>query len=336
MAQTDEAIEDLPEERAPEEPEGEEASPPKKPKAPPTRKRVSGVELEARFDDWVDGRRARRAERTPEDAARVLRRGIAAAMGAGVVALVIAFGATSSSYESDRSGNQDRITALEGQLEQARAVPEDTGAEDQLAAVAAAASKDGKSVAAAQQAFADLHRRMSTEPDPGNGAPNQAAQDMAEHRKDLAPYFDPGTFIADDEDAYIWQNVPPYDEATEIDPRYAWYVRYDGEAASPATASTWSLETVTPVLDAKRQTAATDQATVVWLCRDAETGDVLAWARSTYTYDAATQKGTFGSLDLVITAAGAEHQQSTGAKPANRAPELGDGEKKDEEKGGGR
>lgn len=334
MSQTDQEIEDSPEQQGPdEESEGGGAPPPKKLKAPATRRRVSGVELEARFDDWVDGRRAK--ERTPEDAARASRRGAAAALGAGVLALVMAFGATSSSYESDRSANQDRITELELQVEQANAVPQDTGAKELLSAVTAAASKDGKSVAEAQQAFAGLNHRVSMEPDPGNGSPNQAAVDMAAHRKSLVPYFDPSTFIAADDDAYIWQNVPPYDEATEIDPRYAWYVRYDGETASPAIASTWALETVTPVLSTKGQTAATSDGTVVWLCRDAKTGDVLAWASSTYRYDAEAKKGSFGELDLVITTAGVEHQQSSSVKPeANKVPEQGGGQKKDGKKAG--
>lgn len=318
MAQTDEEARDVTGQEA--EPgtgaARDEADAPvlKKLKAPATRRRVSGVELESRFDDWVGDRRARRSERTPEEAARMLRRGAGVALGAAGLALVIAFGAMNGPYESQRSGDQDRITSLQTQVEQARAVPEDTGAARLLTEVSGAASADGKKVAEAQQAFADLHYRISTEPDPGNGAPNQAAVDMAEHRRVLAPHFDPSAFIADDKDAYIWQNVLPYDEARQIDPRYAWYVRYDGEDASPASASTWSLETVTPQLDPKSETAATDRASVVWLCRDAQTGAVLAWARSTYTYDAAAKKGAFRDLDLVITAEGAAHRQSSSPK----------------------
>lgn len=317
----------------------EQAQLSKKLKAPATRKQLTGVELEARFDDWFEGRRAKRAERTPEDVARSMRRGVAVVMGVGMLVLVMVYGAMNSSFAHQASVDTGRIGDLQVQVDQAKSVPQDTGAAGLLTEVATAAARDGKAVATAQQEFAGLNHRISVEPDPGNGAPNQAAVDMAEHRRALAPYFDPGSYIAKDKDAYIWQNVPPFDEATEIDPRFAWYVRYDGETASPAGASSWTVEMVTPVLDGKSQTAATNSATVVWLCRDTATGKVLAWARATYVYDAKAKKGTFKDLDLVITSFGASHQQSSKVRSeAEKVPDLKQGgqDGKNEGKGQGR
>ena len=286
-----------------------------RPRGRTTRSRTSGAELEARFDQWREARRTRRTARTPVQAARGRRRIVAAVLGAGILALVLVQGVTTSRDDREIASNEERISALALQVRQATAVPVDDRGGERLATTAEAASTAGRAVATEQQAFADLYRRATTEPGPGDGSPNQAALDMVRHRQSLAPFFDPNTFIARDSEVSVWQNVAPYEEATQIDPRYAWYVRYDGVSASPATASTWTLETVTPVLDTKRQLVAPDEVTVVWLCRDAQTGAVLAWARSRFLYDAAARRGSFGRLELNITTRGAEHQQQSTADP---------------------
>ncbi|MEU7317908.1 hypothetical protein [Streptomyces sp. NPDC007083] len=329
MARTDEDAVGTPEEKpdpkdaeTPTGPDSDDV--PKKPKAPATRRNLTGAELQARFDGWRDERRAKRDERTPEDTARTLRRGAGTVVGAGALALVVAFGVLGNSFETEGVDNDERIAALEAQVADAEALPEDTGAAEKLITLSETAAADAKKVAEAQQAFAGLYHRMGVEPDPGNGAPNHAATDMAEHRRTLAPFFDEGSYAAEDEDAYTWQNVMPFDEADEIDPRFAWYVRYDGSRASNAGAYTWTVETVTPDLDTEDKTGVTNSATVVWLCRETKSDEALAWARADYAYDEAEKSGTFRDLDLVITAAGAKRRYPSVRKPKGRdVPERG-------------
>jgi hypothetical protein len=129
---------------------------------------------------------------------------------------------------------------------------------------------------------------------------------VAEHRRALAPYFSPKSYLVDDAEAYRWSTVDSFDAGTEIDPRYAWYVRYDGQTADDPGTYRWKLETVLP--DLKRSSAAvpTDSARVVWLCRDTATGEVLAWANGHYRYDGKT--GVFDELEVVVTVAGAQYR----------------------------
>ncbi|MFI9629330.1 hypothetical protein [Streptomyces sp. NPDC052042] len=280
---------------------------------PQARRKLTGAELEARFDSW----RARRDERAPEDGARTLRRGLGAVMGAGIVALVVVSALTGNSFGTDRAGNDARITALEKEVSQAQAVSEETDMSGRMTALTHAAAADAGQVAAAQQVYAQLHHDATTQPDTGNGAPNKAMLATAEHRRDLAPHFSERSYLADDDTAYVWQNVNPFGP-DRIDPRFPWYVRYDGDKASTPDAYTWKTETVMPDLDFRDVPDRTDRARVVWLCRDTETGDALAWASAVYAYDGT--KGVFDDLALVVTAAGAAHQHPS--KRAQGAPEV--------------
>ena len=92
-----------------------------------------------------------------------------------------------------------------------------------------------------------------------------------------------------------------------IDPRFPWYVRYEGLKASSPGAYAWSVESVMPDLATQDATGTTRTARVIWLCRDTAGGQVLAWANAAYSYDG--KAGTFADLKVVVTAAGAEHQQ---------------------------
>ncbi|MFB7917089.1 hypothetical protein [Streptomyces sp. NPDC056061] len=299
---------------------------------PQTRRRLTGVELEARFDDW----RTRREARTPEDGARVLRRGLGALMGTGIAALVITSALTGNSFATARAGNDVRITALEKQVAEAEAESGETDAAERMAKLSDAAAAAAGEVAVAQHAYAKLHHDSSMQPDTGNGAPNEAMLATAEHRRDLAPHFSKSSYLAGDEDAYTWQNVLPFDADSEIDPRFAWYVRYDGGKASAPDTYTWEVGAVTPDLDSGQalRTGTTDRARAVWLCRDTKTGDVLAWADANYIYDGT--KGVFDDLAVVVTAAGAVHQHpSRRTQDTPWAPEISDlGTGKQNENGG--
>ncbi|WP_159401686.1 hypothetical protein [Streptomyces sp. NRRL F-5053] len=280
---------------------------------------MTGAELEARFGRWRHERQTQRAERASEDTARARRRSVCLATSACALALVVVFGITGNSFTSQRADNERRIASLDGQVTNATAVFGDTGAAEKLTALSETAAADAKKVATAQQAFADLHRRMSVESDPGNGAPNRAATDIAKHRRTLAPFFDEGSYVAREKDAYTWQNITPFDEAGKIDPRFAWYVRYDGSQAAKADTYAWTVEAVTPDLDTGDKTGVTNKATVVWLCRETTSDEVLAWAKAGYAYHETDDSGVFEDLDLVITTAGAQHQYPSVKKPRGGA-----------------
>jgi hypothetical protein len=301
-------------------PEGEGGAP-KKLAAPRTRRKLTGVELEARFDGWRSERHAQRAARTSEDGARTLRRAVGSTMGAAIVALVVTSAVTSNRFEATQSANATRITSLQWRVADAQAAPADAHLSEKMTKLSEAAAADAGKVRDAQQAYATLYRRASTQPGTDNGAPNGAMIATAEHGRVLAPLFDRKSYLVDDKDAYTWQNVVPFDTNSKIDPRFAWYVRYDGWAASDPSAYSWKVETVMPGLDSQDASGATSKAKVVWLCREAQAGDVLAWASATYTYDG--QNGVFDDLDVVVTAAGAKHENpASTSRDGSDIPEL--------------
>jgi hypothetical protein len=284
---------------------------PKKLKAPATRRRVSGVELEARFEDWRSERLEERQARTPEESARRTRMVWSAVMGVAILGLAAAAGVTGKSFEAEHAANADRITSLQSQVQEAKAIPVATDLSGKMTRLTETAATDAQKVAEAQQRFAQLNHEASTQPSAGNGTPNAAMLQIAEHRRALAPLFSPRSFLADEKGAYSWTSVTPFDPSTQIDPRFPWYVRYEGLKASSPDAYAWSVESVMPDLAAQDETVTTRTARVVWLCRDTADGQVLAWANAVYTYDG--KAGTFDALKVVVTAAGAAHQQDASA-----------------------
>lgn len=289
------------------------------PQAPATRRKLSGAELESRFEDW---REQRRESRTPEEDARRLRRGLCALMGTGILTLTVANGVMGQSFEAAQSRKAERIAQLSTQVADARAVEVDAGLAERMVRLSEAAATDGRAVAAAQQGFADLHHQASTQPGPGNGVPNRATVQIAEHRRVLAPLFDEDSYLVDDEEAYFWTSTSPFDPSSEIDPRFDWYVRYDGTEASSPDTYAWTVETVMPDLDGQDASGATNTAQVIWVCRDTQTAQVLAWAKANYAFDG--DDGVFDDLEVVVTLAGAQHQQEAGQEQVPpKAPQIG-------------
>jgi hypothetical protein len=275
--------------------------------APATRRRVSGTDLESRFEDWRSGRREARSARTPEESARRVRRVLGAVMSTAVLALAFAGGQAGRAFEAESASDAARISHLRSQVEDAEAAPLPQDFKGRLSGLAEAAARDAKAVADAQQRFAELHYEASMEPDSGNGAPNAATLEIAEHRRALAPLFSSDSYLASEEDAYSWTSIAPFEPSTEIDPRFPWYVRYDGTKASAPADYRWTVEAVTPEVTAQEETAATSTAHVLWTCRETTSGQALAWASATYSYDG--KVGKFDQLDVVVTVAGDLHKQ---------------------------
>ncbi|MFE4834441.1 hypothetical protein ACFRAU_07145 [Arthrobacter sp. NPDC056691] len=227
-------------------------------------------------------------------------------MAGGIAALVIASGVTGENFEATRAENDARIADLRMQLAAAEAKPVDTDIAQKLTALTGAAAADAGKVAAAQQLFAELYRTASLQPGAGNGSPSPAMLGVVAHRRTLAALFSPTSYLVDDTEAYRWSTADSFDAGTEVDPRYAWYVRYDGQTAADPGTYTWTLETVLPDLKPPPAAVPTDSARVVWLCRDRATGQVLAWATGHYRHDGKT--GVFDELEVVVTTAGTQHR----------------------------
>ncbi|MFD7668106.1 hypothetical protein [Streptomyces sp. NPDC059788] len=297
------------------------AAPEEKPAAPKTRKKLTGVELEERFTDWTMRQRGKVQARAPQDNARLVRRGVTAVMGAGVLALVVATSVSGESFKASTADKQSQIVRLKGQLDDAQSTPVKAEAGAQLSKLTGAAAAAAKKVASGEQAFAALYHQASVRPSPKDGAPNQAALEIIKHRRDMAPLFSKSSFLVSDKEAYSTSSLTPFDATTEIDPRHAWYIRYDGQDAAAPSAYTWKVETVMPDLSVKGGSGATNQAKAVWLCRDTKSGVVLAWASARYVRDGTT--GAFERLALVVTAAGAQYENPAIKMPARSGvPEL--------------
>ncbi|MEV0412431.1 hypothetical protein AB0I68_16905 [Streptomyces sp. NPDC050448] len=285
-----------------------------KPAASKAHTKVTGAELEERFAGWMTRRREKGQARAPADTARLLRRGVTAVMCAGILALVIAAGVTGESFKTTTADNEARIFQLKEQLDDAQSTPVKADAGAQLSQLAEAAAADANKVAAGEQTFATLYHQASVQPSPNNGAPNQATLEIVEHRRDLARLFRKDSFLVSDKEAYSTSSLTPFDATTEIDPRHAWYIRYDGEKAAAPSTYAWKVETVMPDLSVKGGSGATNQARVVWLCRDTTSGEVLAWASARYVRNGTA--GAFDHLALVVTAAGARYENPAVKMPA--------------------
>ncbi|MFJ2778061.1 MULTISPECIES: hypothetical protein [unclassified Kitasatospora] len=297
--------------------------PEEKPAAPKTRKKVTGAELEEHFAGWAKRQRERGQVPSREDNARLIRRSVTAAMGVGILALVVATGVAGESFKASTADNEVQLVQLKGHLDDAQSTPVTTDDGAQLSKLTEAAAADAKKVASGEQTFATLYHQAGVQPSPNNGVPNQATLEIIKHRRDMAPLFSKSSFLVSDEEAYSTSSLTPFDATTEIDPRHAWYIRYDGQNAAAPSTYAWKVETVMPDLSAKDGSVATNQAKVVWLCRDTESGEVLAWASARYVHNGTT--GAFDRLALVVTATGAQYEhQVIKVAAGSGVPELGD------------
>lgn len=281
------------------------------------RRKLTGPELEARFSNWTTARRARLTERaaasTPESREQAARRSIAVALGLALAATAVFSAVSSTAYEHQNAANASRIDALQDQAPGTAATPAKPVDAKALAARTARASRTANTVAEQQQEYAGLFHAINDAPTAGDGSPNEPTLKTVSHRRALAEYWDPKSFVVEGSLAYAFTTTPYFDR-DEMDPRFPWYIRYDGLKASDPQSHSWRVESVMPALDAPTT------ARVVWVSRDTS-GTVLAWASATYS-DATR---TFSGLELVVTAAGGQHQYETGAAKADKVPELGKG-----------
>lgn len=273
---------------------------------PTPREKVTPEDLEQRLEGW----RLSRAEKTPpnpEESSRMGRRVVMGILGLGMLGVVIGTGVSQQNYEASSAANQEKIAALQNEKDEVEdaAVPEDPGIGKELADLNDAAAHDAKKVASLQHDYAGLTYAAATSKDQGNGGPTKEMQAIVAHRKSLASYFAKDSFLAKDSDAYTWKPMAPFDETTEIDPRWPWYVRQD-ETSSVAKAGTydWTVESVMPSLDEQTGKEPVNTATVVWSCRDTKSDALLASASATYTKSG--KKGSFSDLSVTTMQTGVQ------------------------------
>ena len=267
--------------------------------------------LEAKFDEWVMSKRQKKVAHTPEMKRRLARRIFGAGLGVVLVGTAVFTSLSNTAFEEQSAKNTGEIARLQAAAEQAReqqnAKPIDTAA---IAALTARASEAASKVAEGQQAYAVFYAAMNTAKSDGNGAPTIEALDAVKHRKDLAADWDPASFVVDPRLAYVWTSAPTFSR-DQIDPRFPWYVRFDGLKASDPKTYAWNVKSVMPKLDSP------GSVRVVWACAQQD-NTVLAWASATYTEKTAK----FSQLEVVTTAQGAEHLPMTDAAKVELLPEL--------------
>lgn len=279
---------------------------------PPTEK-VTGAQLEARFDDWSSGVRDKLAARTPDQNGALGRRVAAVAL----VLALIGVGALASTqrnaHEAAHSANAERIHQLEVDLEVAKAPVETKDVKAEVTDLSVEVTSAARAVATGQQRYAQLYYTSDNTASPGNGEPTQADLDIASHRRTLAKHFDKDSFqVKDDAEAYLWTSVVDVDP-DKVDPRYEWYIRYDGRKVADPKSYTWQVETAMP------DVSVPGRARVIWVCRTSQ-GEVLAWA--TAIYDSGSK--VFDDLELVVTTTGQENSQTLGPGTGPKVPDVGD------------
>ncbi|WP_394941124.1 hypothetical protein [Psychromicrobium sp. YIM B11713] len=275
---------------------------------------VEGAILEAKFDGWIKARSEKKAARTSEMKSRSARRVIGVGLGCVLAGMAALTSLATSALDQQSVKNAAEISQLQSTAgeaqEQQSAKPIEAAA---IAALTTRASKAATKVAEGQQAYAVLYAAMNNVKSKGNGTPSVEALAIAKHRKDLAAAWDTASFVVDPKLAYAWTTVP-YFLRDQIDPRFPWYVRFDGLKASDPKTYAWNVKSVMPKLDAP------GTVRVVWACAQQDS-TVLAWASAIYT-DYTDKVGTFSQLNVVTTAKGAEHLSMTDAAKAELLPEL--------------
>lgn len=262
-------------------------------------RKLTGPELEARVGSWISGRRRPPSEGVPSKRALTPRRVVLAGLAAALAGLLAYSGVTEGRHEQallDRSARIQELEAAANGTDPADAPADRTAALTELSRDASASAQE---VADKQNVFRGLYTDMGADVGPeGDGSPSPAMRAMIEHRRSLAGHWEEKALVATDETAYEASSVVE-DPDGRIDPRFAWYVRHDGIAASDPSEYEWMVEAVS--IDPQDP----GMASVVWVNRQAD-GTVLAWASAVYS----DGSGKFSRPVVVITDAGARHAQT--------------------------
>ncbi|HEU5223069.1 MAG TPA: hypothetical protein VFU07_05235 [Candidatus Lumbricidophila sp.] len=165
-----------------------------------------------------------------------------------------------------------------------------------VSAVLEQAREAGNKVAELQNQFPAL--LASNSASAGNGAPSQGVLAAVAHRKDLAPFFAPGTYLLDDSVVYSATSELGLGPK-QIDPRLQWFDRIPS-----AGAYRWRVAAVTG-----SESGSPSLSEVSWLCEDSASGQLLGWAVGTWSKDTKS----FTKLTVGTTVTG-DQQNALNAK----------------------
>ncbi|WP_328530200.1 hypothetical protein OG984_03165 [Nocardioides sp. NBC_00368] len=224
-----------------------------------------------------------------------------------VTVLVVLATATEMSHSNEeerRESNAARITALEQRLAQARRRADVTRRAEALSGLVEEATKSAEAVAVGQQRYAELayaanpNASATSKAGPrGDGVPSSPVLAMVQQRRVQAPYWSEDSLVVGPEEAYVFDTVDPFGPG-QIDPRWPWYLHYNGPRATDPATYEWTTLSIAPTTEPFEDTARTPRLVkVVWVCQETKTGDVFAWASA--VYDAGTRR--FSSLHLTTS-----------------------------------
>lgn len=275
----------------------------------PNRRRMTGDDVEEMLRDRRARRQERRRERgerraTSPHSERDVGRTVRLSLGAALLVGALGFGALAASStdttEARAHANEESIAMLKGDirgLESETWDEEDAAAfEEQMERAVSEAWEKGGQVAEAQNTYQEIFADLNDAELSGDGDAGEVYAPVGEHREELIDFFAESARIIEDEEDYS-PGADVFYGPGEIDVLAPWYTRYADEGlttyAEPS-ANSWELVAVTPRGGSSRT------VNVAWLNRDSSSGDLLAWARATYSSDA----GTFHSLYVGETTIG--------------------------------
>lgn len=296
---------------------------------------ISGEELEQRFDAWRD--KHRRGPRKQVDPAQRVR--VIAVVGAGAILVATALGMSLhlDSRVSQIQSTQAQTQELASELARLPAHPEeDRSLEQSLDELLDGADAQAREVVKAQNTFADLRWEASKDEGRKDGTPSAAANEEAEHRKTMAQLLDPSQFLVEDELAYQWGTATLFDPVEELDPRWPWFERFEGEKTADPKSWSWRVSSIDPQIDtAGDGSKSARSAHVVFVAEDSETDQVLAFAEADYEPDAQDRTtGLFTNVVVTDTVAGVEQKAPANEDvPQTPLDQLAEGAGENEEDG---
>ena len=271
-------------------------------------KPVSSQDLEARFQEWARARSDQPEEVKIRRQQRLLTGGLVVVLAAAAVGVGLGLDHLNTQISDEQAQTQQ----LRTQIDDLPTDPEaDTSLQDRITEVAMQADERGRALASAQNRFSVLERAADQATPTNDGTPTAADEAVAAHREDLAGLISEDDYLVTDQDPYQWTTGTLFDPVAELDPRWPWFVRYDGDDVAAADSWAWQLDSVTPQLDVQPDPGTLGSADVVFTARDADTDEVLAFAEAVYTADDETvgdetSAGVFSDIQVTTTVAGSE------------------------------
>lgn len=273
------------------------------------RRRMTGDDVEEMIRERRAQRQLRRLEREERRSAspgpqRDVGGSVRLGLGGALLVGAMGFGALAASStdttEARARANEESIAMLKGDIRGLESETWDEADaadfEDQLERTVTEAWEKGGQVAEAQNTYQGIFADINDEELSGDGDESEVYAPVGEHRVELIDFFAESARVIEDEESYF-PGADVFYGPGEIDVLAPWYTRYaDGGLTTYAepSSNSWELVAVTPRGGSSRT------VNVAWLNRDASSGDLLAWARATYSSDA----GTFHSLYVGETTIG--------------------------------